>query len=116
MVTVTDACGNSNNCYVEVVGVDKTRPVVNCPTNLIVTNCLVPEKGSTHSFIPLTSSGEFSGTPTGRAPCEWNIRAPFATASTTCFRRCVVCGSSVLRTTGPGIAGRNEPNYEGVGS
>jgi hypothetical protein len=41
-VTVTDLCGNSNHCSVMVIGVDKTPPVVNCPTSLTVTNCLVP--------------------------------------------------------------------------
>jgi hypothetical protein len=41
-VTVTDACGNSSHCNVEVVGVDQTGPVVTCPTTWVVTNCLVP--------------------------------------------------------------------------
>jgi hypothetical protein len=41
-VTVTDQCGNSSHCFVTVIGIDQTPPVVHCPTNLVVTNCLVP--------------------------------------------------------------------------
>jgi|GEM_PF-1255986 len=41
-VTVFDLCGNSNSCYVKVVGVDKTGPVLTGPTSVTVTNCLVP--------------------------------------------------------------------------
>ncbi len=41
-VTVTDLCGNSNHCYVNIVGVDQTGPVVTCPATMTVTNCLVP--------------------------------------------------------------------------
>jgi hypothetical protein len=41
-VTVTDLCGNSNHCSVLVVGVARLGSVVTCPTNWIVTNCLVP--------------------------------------------------------------------------
>ncbi|MGP8198646.1 MAG: choice-of-anchor tandem repeat GloVer-containing protein [Limisphaerales bacterium] len=41
-VTVTDLCGNSSSCVVEVEGMDRTGPVVTCPASLSVTNCLVP--------------------------------------------------------------------------
>ena len=41
-VTVTDLCGNSSHCYVKIVGVDQTGPVVTCPATMTVTNCLVP--------------------------------------------------------------------------
>src|ERR1022692_3893981 len=41
-VTVTDLCGNSSHCTVQVAGQDKTGPVVTCPTTMTVTNCTVP--------------------------------------------------------------------------
>jgi hypothetical protein len=41
-ITVTDLCGNSSHCYVKIVGVDLTPPVVTCPATMTVTNCLVP--------------------------------------------------------------------------
>jgi hypothetical protein len=41
-VTVTDPCGNSSSCVVLVEGVPKAGLVVDWPTNLTVTNCLVP--------------------------------------------------------------------------
>ena len=41
-VTVTDPCGNSNSCHVLVEGVPKAGLVVTWPTNLIVSNCIVP--------------------------------------------------------------------------
>jgi Concanavalin A-like lectin/glucanases superfamily/Immunoglobulin domain/HYR domain len=41
-VTVTDLCGNSNQCSVLVVGQDRTAPLLTCPASITVTNCLVP--------------------------------------------------------------------------
>jgi len=42
VVTVTDACGNSSHCLVNVYGLDKTGPVLTGPRALAVTNCAVP--------------------------------------------------------------------------
>ncbi len=41
-ITVTDLCGNSSYCYVTVVGVDRTGPVITGPSTWVVTNCLMP--------------------------------------------------------------------------
>jgi hypothetical protein len=41
-VWVTDLCGNSNHCTVTVVGMTMVHPTFTCPTNWLVTDCLVP--------------------------------------------------------------------------
>jgi hypothetical protein len=42
-VWVTDSCNNTSaHCHVTVIGLDKTGPVLSGPTNIVVTNCLVP--------------------------------------------------------------------------
>jgi len=41
-VTVTDLCGNSNQCQVQVEGLAETRPVMTCPATVTATNCYVP--------------------------------------------------------------------------
>jgi Concanavalin A-like lectin/glucanases superfamily/Immunoglobulin domain len=41
-VWVTDLCGNSNHCTVTVVGLPMVLPQFTCPTNWLVTNCVVP--------------------------------------------------------------------------
>jgi hypothetical protein len=41
-VTVTDACGNSSKCQVQVCGQDKTPPTLNYPKTVTATNCIVP--------------------------------------------------------------------------
>jgi hypothetical protein len=41
-LTVTDLCGNSNSCVVEVIGEPVAGLSVDWPTNVTVTNCVVP--------------------------------------------------------------------------
>jgi hypothetical protein len=41
IVTVTDLCGNSSQCVVEVIG-RYPPPVITCPATITVSNCLVP--------------------------------------------------------------------------
>ena len=41
-VTVTDLCGNSSSCTVQVIGEPLLPPVVTCPATMDVTNCIVP--------------------------------------------------------------------------
>jgi DNA-binding beta-propeller fold protein YncE len=43
IVTVTDACGNSSKCQVQVCGQDKTPPTINYPKSVAATNCVVPD-------------------------------------------------------------------------
>ena len=71
-VTVTDLCGNSSQCQVRVEGIPRQGLVVSWPTNIVVTNCLVPCASNyvhaTDCSCPLTSM-RFTQSP----PCNTTI-------------------------------------------
>jgi hypothetical protein len=89
-VTVTDLCGNSSHCVVQVVGLGTQTGglVVTCPASMTVTNCLVP-------LVPVTATDPCCTIPpviTQWPPANTSCPGSVITVTVT------DCGSTVTRS------------------
>jgi hypothetical protein len=96
-VTVTDLCGNSSHCVVQVVGLGTQTGglVVTCPTSMTVTNCLVP-------LVPVTATDPCCTNPpviTQQPPANTPCPGSFVTVTVT------DCGSTVTRSVALNFSG-----------